>query len=1123
MATFLSSIAIHDPLRLSDDDFKKSFVARQDLADRFLNQLRQLQPGKEVRKHHLIVGQRGMGKTSLLRRVALMIEDDDELAKTLLPITFREEQYDVRKLGQLWQNCAESLADRFESRQKKALTERLDELIATTDWQDSDAAYEQFRAFCESIQARPVLFIDNADMIFEAIGGNQQWEFRGILQARGGPLLVAASTKHLETSADPDAAFYEFFRIHQLEPLTADELMICLRRLADARGERGQQAAEKLRKEPHRIRALHQLTGGNPRTLALIYQMLEGEASSEVFSDLELLFDSFTPLYKARIEELPTDQRSVFDAISLNWDPISLANLSKATGIKKTSLPSHLSRLEVRGLITPTKSSRAAKNYIVVERFFNIWYLMRHGTRRRRQRVRWLTAFLTSYYAPKERHAIAERLLKQREFTPQSHTYVFAMAETMEIPSLGRALRQRLSSEMRQSPSTRDAVARIVDLDDVDPVSAEGESLKRQLSEIGWSREKQETFWQDVMSLVDLTWKEKATAIRQAGSLNSSQIDEFRRLAGRQENEHRRILGTVATEDLKAALVDTHIRDRSDLDGAIAVARRFSRPHVALCVAVPVKTKDQQPIEDRKFNEIVDLAAKYQSGCDPVVTMLLARLHRAQSRNDKAEELLRRATAMEGDTSLAWSHLGNILTNLLDRHSDAEQAYRTAVKINPDCAWAWHNLGTVLTRHLERHYDAEQALRKAVQIDPSFDSAWRDLGIVLTRWLERFEEANEAIRTAIEINPNDALAWSLLGIDSTFRLGDHKEAESAFQKSLSINPGLATVWQQLGTVLTDHLSQHEEAAKAFQEATKIDSELLPAWTSLGMVLTNHLDRHDEAEMALKKAIEVNPELASTWGQLGDLLTIRLDRHDEAAKAYERACEVDPKLARAWTSLGLVLTDRLDRHEEAETAFKRAVEVDPGLAWVWGRLGTVLTDHLGRHEEAEMVFKKAIEINPQLAWVWGRLGDLLTYRMERHEEAELAFRKAVNIDPKINGVWGWLGVVLASHLEQYEEAKAAFEKAVEVDPELASLWWAQIGNISFDRMGRYAAAIDAYQNGLAVAESAEELVLKANIAWCHTVKGLKRVPREHLVFSPFKSGTCRQTFALLSNPPSLRRR
>src|SRR5580692_3998795 len=71
----LFTTAVFNPALLHKEDLVRGFVARQDILDRLLDDLRRVQPGSPP-QHQLIVGQRGLGKTTLLRRLAFAIEDD---------------------------------------------------------------------------------------------------------------------------------------------------------------------------------------------------------------------------------------------------------------------------------------------------------------------------------------------------------------------------------------------------------------------------------------------------------------------------------------------------------------------------------------------------------------------------------------------------------------------------------------------------------------------------------------------------------------------------------------------------------------------------------------------------------------------------------------------------------------------------------------------------------------------------------------------------------------------------------------------------------------------------------------------------------------------------------------
>jgi predicted ArsR family transcriptional regulator len=220
--------------------------------------------------------------------------------------------------------------------------------------------------------------------------------------------VIGAATALLAQGANRAAPFYEFFHPHMLEPLTEHELLACLNALATKRGKAGVPVKAVLAREPERVRALYVLTGGNPRILGLVYGLLEQADSAEIFADLEALLDQVTPFYKARIEEYQTPlQRAVIDGIALNWDPITSNALSKQTGVAATTLSPQLDRLKKDGLIEEVETSGTRAGFQLAERFLNIWYLMRHGTRKTKQRLRWFTIFLTKLFNAEELEKMA--------------------------------------------------------------------------------------------------------------------------------------------------------------------------------------------------------------------------------------------------------------------------------------------------------------------------------------------------------------------------------------------------------------------------------------------------------------------------------------------------------------------------------------------------------------------------------------------------------------------------------------------------------------------------------------------------------------------------------------------
>lgn len=402
----LINLAVYNPAILDDDEFLEGFVARRELTERLLNRLREV-TSNNLARHLLIIGQRGMGKTSMLRRLALGVAQEPALADILIPLTFREEQYNVHNLHVFWCNCLDALGDYLEKHGQRDLAAQLDreigKLASAGEDPDGNAACQLFKEWCSKEGKRPLLLVDNIDLIFGGLKEQQQWGLRRILQERGGVVMVGASAGLLEAVVKNEAPFFDFFQVHQLEKLSHQELLSCLRQIGLKRGEAGAKVIKVLDGDPARIQTLYDLTGGNPRTLVLLYLLLELDSGGDVMDDLERLLDQVTALYKARVEDLAPQTRVVLDAVALAWNPVTVAKVAAETGIEATSVSSQFDRLMKMGILEKVSlSTPAPVGYQLGERFFNIWYLMRNASRRMRNRLRWLTEFLRRLYTPQQ-------------------------------------------------------------------------------------------------------------------------------------------------------------------------------------------------------------------------------------------------------------------------------------------------------------------------------------------------------------------------------------------------------------------------------------------------------------------------------------------------------------------------------------------------------------------------------------------------------------------------------------------------------------------------------------------------------------------------------------------------
>ena len=700
----LLELAIYNPAILKDEDFLAGFVARHGLVDDILIPLQAI-TRRSLAKHRLILGQRGMGKTSLLRRIALGVREDPKLSQVLLPLTFREEQYNVHNLHTFWCNCLDALGDHFERTGQHEKAQALDQDVAaltrpSTDdksQEDGEAALASLKGWAKREGKRPLLLLDNIDLILDGLT-KHHWSLRRTLQEAGGIVVIGAASVYLEVTADPKGAFYDFFQVTVLERLGQDELLTCLRRLAKMRGIEGEKVLQVINADPARVRTLYDLTGSNPRTLVLLYLLLERDAVGDVMSDLERLLDQVTVLYKSRVEDLAPQARVVLDAMALAWNPVSAADLSTATGMETPAVSSQLDRMLKNGVVekvSVSTTNRAA--FQVGERFFNIWYLMRHGPRRQRSRLRWLTSFLRGFYSPLQLTEKATSLLKQQNNDNHAQVhYYLALSDAVDDGGLRNLLGQEARRELESvAEKLGKPLEELVDIDDL-PTP---QTAKDWFGVGWWLHTKLERF------------KEAEAAYRNAVNANPKLIAAWNNL------------GNVLT---------THLAQHCEAEIAYRTAIESDPKH-----AFP-------------WNNL-----------GLVLTNHL-------DRHNEAEAAFRNAIDIDSKYAAPWCNLGLVLTDHLDRHNEADAAYRNAVEIDPKFTLAWLKLGDLLTKHLGRYEDAEAAYLHATKLGLNNNWTWCKLGYLQLYFLDKPADAELAYQFALQLEPNDLCAASnLLAIHLT--------------------------------------------------------------------------------------------------------------------------------------------------------------------------------------------------------------------------------------------------------------------------------------------------------------------------------------------------------------------
>lgn len=347
--------------------------------------------------HYLIQGVRGAGKTTLLSRLAYEVAEDKKLSKWLIPILLNEEEYGILSLFTFWLRIAEKLAEQ----DAKRYTELFEQVSKLNE--SAEMAWELIQNHLDNNQQKIIVFVDNLGELFKDFDEIEHAQLREVLSLHPQIRLIGGSSQLLEAHFDGEAPFYQFFKLVNLKPINEAEMHELLRSLAQQTNQEAIKTIEEvINKHPERIEAVRRLTDGVPRTVVLLFQIIMEGAKESSYAYLEETIDKTTPLYKHRMDDLSRQQKAIVHTIAMNWDAMSTKEIAEQTRLPSKTVSAQLVKLQQQQIVDKIETNTKNHLYIVKERFFNIWYLMRYGNQTDKRRVLWLTRFLESWCDERE-------------------------------------------------------------------------------------------------------------------------------------------------------------------------------------------------------------------------------------------------------------------------------------------------------------------------------------------------------------------------------------------------------------------------------------------------------------------------------------------------------------------------------------------------------------------------------------------------------------------------------------------------------------------------------------------------------------------------------------------------
>ncbi len=697
--------ALYNPSLLTPDELLAEFTARQALLESLLAVVRSNRAGQSP-QHCLIIGARGMGKTTTLWAIHHRVNRDPQLAAAWQPVVFDEESRRIGDLADFWLEAIRQWEHAVGSREAQA-----DRLLEQAAADIEDRARETFLKLVDARGRRALLLIDNLNDVLGAIRDPEPLHrLRAVLMQDSRVMIVGGATRYFDEITSVDQPFYDFFRYFELRPLTLEEVEAAL--LAQARI-RGDAAVERTLKERSgTVRALHLLTGGNPRLVKTFYRLLAEGLRGDIRTELERLIDDFTPYLKALVDALSVQQQRILDAIALAWDPVEVASIATATRLPSNQVSAQIRAMIKNGLIREAAGGPKRKTYLLTDRFSNIHYLMRHG-RAARSRLDWFVALV--------------RIV----FPDDASARMLARATSDAAKCGGEGLVDARSVFQSALARMESKASRCAYMHETLRESWDGKALESLNEWFDAERAKADLPEADIISMC----RHMPAALRKKIGYKPEKAEWWIELTGFLEGRKEWVLSAAAHRK------------------AIELNPKWARPWFRLGWLFNYRL-------DRKL-EATDAyrrATELDPTWAPPWAFLGSLMLDDPLRVDEAECALRKALELEPKFAYAWTSLGELLGSVPGRATEAENAIRKAIELDSDDTFTWACLGRLLERFPDRADEAVDAYRKALALNQTYAYPWAALAILLVSIGRDQPEAESCAVTALSCEPGNQFA-----------------------------------------------------------------------------------------------------------------------------------------------------------------------------------------------------------------------------------------------------------------------------------------------------------------------------------------------------------------------------